>query len=81
MALTWGCPRRSCGTLFSAMLTAFWFLVMKPRMVDKTRAGMSREALLGETGQVILAQTKQQEAGGGGGGGGACTLIPKASNS
>ncbi len=42
-------------TLFSAMLTAFWFLVMKPRMVDKTRAGMSREALLGETGQVILA--------------------------
>lgn len=42
-------------TLFSALLTAFWFLVMKPRMVDKTRAGMSREALLGETGQVILA--------------------------
>ncbi len=40
-------------TLFSAMLTAFWFLIMKPRMVDKTRAGMSREALLGETGQVI----------------------------
>ncbi|MDY0225307.1 hypothetical protein SAMN04488082_102314 [Desulfomicrobium apsheronum] len=40
-------------TVFSALLTAFWFLVMKPRMVDKTRAGMSREALLGETGQVI----------------------------
>lgn len=40
---------------FSALLTAFWFLVMKPRMVDKTRAGMSREALLGETGQVIRA--------------------------
>lgn len=39
--------------VFSALLTAFWFLVMKPRMVDKTRAGMSREALLGETGQVI----------------------------
>jgi len=38
---------------FSAFLTTFWFLVMKPRMVDKTRAGMSREALLGETGQVI----------------------------
>ena len=41
--------------LFSALLTAFWFVVMKPRMVDKTRAGMSREALLGETGQVIRA--------------------------
>ncbi len=40
-------------TLFSSLLTAFWFLVMKPRMQDKTRAGMSREALLGETGQVI----------------------------
>lgn len=40
-------------TFFSALLTAFWFLVMKPRMQDKTRAGMSREALLGETGQVI----------------------------
>jgi Membrane protein implicated in regulation of membrane protease activity len=40
-------------TIFSALLTIFWFLVMKPRMVDKTRAGMSREALLGETGQVI----------------------------
>lgn len=40
-------------TIFSALLTAFWFLVMKPRMVDKTCAGMSREALLGETGQVI----------------------------
>ena len=39
--------------LFSALLTAFWFLFMKPRMQDKTRAGMSREALLGETGQVI----------------------------
>lgn len=41
--------------VFSTLLTAFWFLVMKPRMVDKTRAGMSREALLGETGQVIRA--------------------------
>ena len=39
--------------VFSALLTAFWFLFMKPRMQDKTRAGMSREALLGETGQVI----------------------------
>lgn len=37
----------------SVLMTAFWFLAMKPRMVDKTRAGMSREALLGEVGQVI----------------------------
>jgi membrane protein implicated in regulation of membrane protease activity len=39
--------------VFSSLLTAFWFLFMKPRMQDKTRAGMAREALLGETGQVI----------------------------
>lgn len=39
--------------IFSALLTTFWFLVMKPRMLDRTRAGMSREALMGETGQVI----------------------------
>ena len=39
--------------VFSSLLTAFWFLFMQPRMQDKTRAGMSREALLGETGQVI----------------------------
>ena len=39
--------------ILSSLLTAFWFLFMKPRMQDKTRAGMSREALLGETGQVI----------------------------
>lgn len=39
--------------IFSALLATFWFVVMKPRMLDKTRAGMSREALLGETGQVI----------------------------
>ncbi|NLW81953.1 MAG: NfeD family protein [Desulfovibrionales bacterium] len=57
--LIWLTPTLSLTTqlllwaLFSAMLTAFWFLVMKPRMVDKTRAGMSREALLGEVGQVI----------------------------
>lgn len=39
--------------LLSIALTALWFLVIKPRMVDKTKAGLSREALLGETGQVI----------------------------
>lgn len=40
-------------TLSSIAFTAFWFKVMKPRMVDKTKAGISREALLGECGQVI----------------------------
>ncbi|MDY0274639.1 MAG: NfeD family protein [Desulfomicrobium sp.] len=40
-------------TISSVLMTVFWFMVMKPRMVDKTKAGMSKEALLGETGQVI----------------------------
>lgn len=57
--LLWAIPSMSLTlqlllwTIFSALLTTFWFLVMKPRMTDKTRAGMSREALLGEVGQVI----------------------------
>lgn len=46
-------PQILLWAVFSSLLTAFWFLFMKPRMQDKTRAGMSREALLGETGQVI----------------------------
>lgn len=31
----------------------FWFRFFKPRMVDKTKAGVSREAVVGITGQVI----------------------------
>jgi len=37
----------SCG------LAIYWFKFFKPKMVDKTLAGISREAVLGETGQVI----------------------------
>ena len=33
--------------------TFFWFRFLKPRMGDKTKAGLSREAVLGESGQVI----------------------------
>lgn len=40
-------------TVCSVLMTLFWFLVMKPRMTDKTKAGLSREALVGETGLVI----------------------------
>lgn len=31
----------------------FWFKVLKPRMTDRTHAGISREAVLGETAMVI----------------------------
>jgi len=33
--------------------TFLWFKLLKPRMTDRTKAGLSREAVLGESGQVI----------------------------
>lgn len=37
----------------SSGFVLFWFKVLKPRMKDKTMAGISREAVLGETAMVI----------------------------
>jgi membrane protein implicated in regulation of membrane protease activity len=37
----------------SCILTFLWFKFLKPLMADRTKAGISREAILGETGQVI----------------------------
>jgi len=37
----------------SCILTFLWFKLLKPLMADRTQAGLSREAILGETGQVI----------------------------
>lgn len=39
----------SCG------FAIFWFKYFKPRMVDKTFAGLARDAAIGESGQVIKA--------------------------
>ena len=36
----------------SSAFVLFWFKVMKPRMTDRTNAGLSREAVLGETAMV-----------------------------
>ena len=36
----------------SATFVLFWFKVLKPRMTDRTKAGISREAVLGETAMV-----------------------------
>jgi membrane protein implicated in regulation of membrane protease activity len=36
----------------SCAFVLFWFKVIKPRMTDRTKAGISREAALGETGMV-----------------------------
>jgi len=39
--------------LSSLALLAVWFLFIRPRMADRTKAGLSREALVGAVGQVI----------------------------
>ena len=36
----------------SSAFVIFWFKVIKPRMTDRTNAGISREAVLGETAMV-----------------------------
>jgi len=37
----------------SILFTFLWFRYLRPLMSDRTKAGLSREAALGETGQVI----------------------------
>ena len=41
--------------LSSSGFAVLWFKYFKPQMVDKTKAGVSREAVIGEIGQVIRA--------------------------
>jgi membrane protein implicated in regulation of membrane protease activity len=58
-ALLWiGVPMELTAQIFawavlSCVFCALWFLVLKPRMRDKTTAGISREGALGQTGQVV----------------------------
>jgi membrane protein implicated in regulation of membrane protease activity len=40
-------------TILSSVLAFFWFKYLKPLSIDRTKAGLSREAILGEVGQVI----------------------------
>ncbi len=42
-------------SLLSALLAVAWFKYLKPLSPDRTTAGLSREALLGEIGQVLRA--------------------------
>lgn len=39
--------------VFSAGFAVFWFRYFRPRMIDKTKAGIAREAAIGESGIVI----------------------------
>lgn len=44
----------------SLAFTIAWFKYFKPRMLDKTTAGIAREAAIGESGQVIKAPVGEQ---------------------
>lgn len=39
----------------SSAFAVLWFRYFKPTMVDKTKAGIAREAVIGEIGQVVRA--------------------------
>lgn len=47
-------------TLLSALLAFAWFKYLRPLSVDRTKAGMSKEAILGEVGQVISAPSGER---------------------
>lgn len=42
-------------TVLSSLLALAWFKYLKPLSVDRTKAGLSREMVVGEVGQVISA--------------------------
>jgi inner membrane protein len=50
LGLTW---QLFIWALLSGLLTFLWFRYLKPRMTDRTKAGIPREAALGEAGIVI----------------------------
>jgi hypothetical protein len=45
----------------SSLFTFLWFKFFKPLMTDRTKAGISREAILGETGQVVKIPMEKNE--------------------
>jgi inner membrane protein len=46
--------------LGACLMTFLWFKLFKPLMADRTKAGISREAIVGEGGQVIKAPSQDQ---------------------
>ncbi|MGD9330965.1 MAG: NfeD family protein [Desulfobacterales bacterium] len=52
LSLTW---QLLIWALASALFTLLWFKLVRPRMKDRTKAGIAREAAIGESGQVIKA--------------------------
>jgi len=52
LSLTW---QLLIWAVSSAVFTLLWFRLVRPRMKDQTKAGIAREAAIGESGQVIKA--------------------------
>jgi membrane protein implicated in regulation of membrane protease activity len=46
--------------LGACLMTFLWFKLFKPLMADRTKAGISREAIVGENGQVIKAPSQDR---------------------
>ena len=44
-------------TVLSSILAFGWFKYLKPLSIDKTKAGLSKEAITGEVGVVLVAPT------------------------
>jgi len=44
--------------IFSSLFAVLWFKFLRPKMTDRTKAGIAREAIAGETGQVIKTPTE-----------------------
>jgi hypothetical protein len=47
----------------STLWTVLWFRWLKPRMADRTKAGMSKDAIVGEVGIVVQAVRPPQGKG------------------
>jgi membrane protein implicated in regulation of membrane protease activity len=47
-------------TVLSLLLAAAWFKYLKPLSIDRTKAGLSREMIVGEVGQVISVPTESR---------------------
>lgn len=47
----------------SAACTWFWFRFFKPKMADRTTSGMSREAIIGQTGMMLSGVASNLDRG------------------
>ena len=57
MSLSW---QLFCWAVASCVFTFLWFKYFKPLMVDRTKAGIAREAIIGESGQVVKVPAEKQ---------------------